>query len=328
MLLALVPETFIAALICPRIDSESMLLVILVLPFIHPTVIPYVDAHTLHVVVQPLTLILAAIQPRVDTDPRDLVLSPVASIHRTIVPLIAANAMFATKCIITIVARLIGPGLYAVTMLEVIFPHAFVLGAIYVFVDSSTISLVVGPVAIVDVAIDMDKASLAMSSIFTPLSTIFRSIVPRLLAKSITEAALPLTGVHGSSFERISGTLFSLLIRVVSVLGDCLASFLLGKVFAAPKLLCSKEADESSSGMSTPESLELDNLFHLRLQKPVIISIICHTTFTILIIKALCTVLSSPTQPLELRRLAVHIEFGMLTILAHTVGAISLTISH
>ena len=77
-------------------------------------------------------------------------------------------------------------------MLEIILPHALVLSTVHMLVDTTAICLVIGPVAVIDVAIHVDKSSLAMSSVLTPLTAVLGPIVPSLLAKAITEAALPL----------------------------------------------------------------------------------------------------------------------------------------
>jgi len=61
VLLALVPETFIATLISPGVDTKAMLLVILVLTTVHSAVVPDVNSHAFHVVVEPFALVLAAV---------------------------------------------------------------------------------------------------------------------------------------------------------------------------------------------------------------------------------------------------------------------------
>lgn len=104
VLLALVPEAFIASLIGPSVYSEPMLLVVLVLTPVHAAIVPDVYPHALHVVVEPLALILAPVQPRVDSDARDLVLTPVSRVHRSVVPLVTSDSVLATKSIISFIA--------------------------------------------------------------------------------------------------------------------------------------------------------------------------------------------------------------------------------
>ena len=63
VLFALVPITFIAALISPCVDSEAVLLVVFVLAAVHPSVIPDVNSHALHIIVEPFALVLTAVKP-------------------------------------------------------------------------------------------------------------------------------------------------------------------------------------------------------------------------------------------------------------------------
>lgn len=83
-------------------------------------------------------------------------------------------------------------------MLQVIFPKALILGSIHVLVDTTAIGLVICPVAVIDIAIDMDKATFTMGSILSPLSTVLGSVIPSLLAEPISESTLPLTFVDGA----------------------------------------------------------------------------------------------------------------------------------
>ena len=55
------PVAFIATTIGPRVDSEAMLFVIFVFALVHSAIVPNVNAHTFHVVLEPLTFIATAI---------------------------------------------------------------------------------------------------------------------------------------------------------------------------------------------------------------------------------------------------------------------------
>ena len=63
VLFTLVPIAFIAALISPRVDSEAVLLVVFVLTAVHSSVIPDVNSHALHIIVEPFALVLTAVKP-------------------------------------------------------------------------------------------------------------------------------------------------------------------------------------------------------------------------------------------------------------------------
>ena len=131
------------------------------------------------------------------------------------------------------------------------------------FVDSAAVCLVVGPVAIVDVSIDMNETTFTMSSVLAPLSAIFGSIIPGLLTETVTEATLPLACVDCSSLESVGRTLFPLLVWIVSILRYRLTSFFLGEILATAKLLGTKKRYETASCVATPERLQRYDLFHL-----------------------------------------------------------------
>ena len=107
-------------------------------------------------------------------------------------------------------------------------------------VNASAIGLIIGPVAVVDVAINVDKSTLPMGSVLSPLSTVLGSIGPRLLAKTVTEATLPLACVNGARLESVGGTRLTRLIRIVHILCNCLACLLLRKVLATTQLFGSQ----------------------------------------------------------------------------------------
>ena len=79
--------------------------------------------------------------------------------------------------------------------------------------------------------------------------------------------------------------------------------------------------------MTTPESLQLNNLFHFRLEQLVVISVASNTIASRFIIETLRSIITEP-KSLKLGRLAVHVEFGMFAFFAHAIGAIGSTISH
>ena len=122
-------------------------------------------------------------------------------------------------------------------------------------VDAATIGFVIGPVAVIDVAVNVDEAALAVRAVLSPLSRVLGTVIPGLLSKTISEAALPLACVDSARLESVGRTRLSLLVRVVKILGHSLASLLLREVLAAAELLGSEERDESAGGMPSPESL-------------------------------------------------------------------------
>ena len=148
--------------------------------------------------------------------------------------------MFTTKCVFALIPRLVCPSFYTIPVLQVVLPHALVLGPIDMFVDTSAIGLIVGPVSIVDVAIDVDESTFTMSSVLTPLTRVFGSIVPSLLPEAVPEAPFPLTSVHSARLESIRSSLLALLIRIVYIASHSLSCLLLCEVLTAAHLFGSE----------------------------------------------------------------------------------------
>ena len=149
--------------------------------------------------------------------------------------------MLSPEGVVALVPRLVSPRLYPVSVLQVVLPHAFVLSSIDMFVDTSAICLVVSPVAIIDVTVDMDESAFAVGPILTPLARVLGPVVPCLLTETVTEAALPLPGVYGTSLEGVRRSLLALLVWVVHVPRHRLTGLFLSEVLTAAHLLCSEQ---------------------------------------------------------------------------------------
>ena len=117
-------------------------------------------------------------------------------------------------------------------MLKIILPESFILGAVDMLIDSTTISFVICPVAIINISVNMDESTFAVSSVLSPFSSIFSTVGPGLFSKSITESTFPLTSIDSTSFELVRWSLFTRLVGIVQSLRDGLTGFFLGEVFA------------------------------------------------------------------------------------------------
>ena len=123
-------------------------------------------------------------------------------------------------------------------MLEVVLPHALILSTIDVFVDTAAVGFIVCPVAIINVSINMDESTFAVSSVFTPLTRVLGTITPRLLTETISNSSLPLPSVDGPSLESVWWPLLARLIWIVEVPRHGFAGFLLREILAATHLFC------------------------------------------------------------------------------------------
>ena len=235
--------------------------------------------------------------------------------------------MLASKGVIALVARLVRPGFNAVSMLEIIFPHALVLRTVHMFVNTAPIRLVICPVSIVDIAIDVDESTFTMSTVFTPFTRVLGSVAPSLFTKTITEATLPLACVYGSSLECVSRPLLTGLIRIVQSLCDSLARLLLCKILATAHLLGLKKGNEAACSVSTPSRLEFDdeaNLGHQQLRIVTIFSIRVRLAG----FETTGTTLFTHLETLHVLSLTIHVEFASLTVFSYAVSAIRCTVTH
>ena len=138
--------------------------------------------------------------------------------------------MFSTKLVLSFISAFISPGFYTSTMLQIVFPFTLVHSAIYMFVNSSTIGFIICPEPVIYITINMNEFPFSMSSVFSPLSNIFSTVRPGLLAVSIPKPTFPLARIYGSCFEFIRWSLFSCLIWFVQTFCYSLSSLFLSKI--------------------------------------------------------------------------------------------------
>ena len=179
-------------------------------------------------------------------------------------------------------------------------------------VCSHTVGFIIGPVAIIDVTINMDESALAMGSVFSPLSSVFGLISPDLLAKAITEATLPLASVNSSRFKNVRRSLNPWLIRVIDVLGDRLACFLLRKILATAEHFCSDERNVATRVVAAPPRLQLHNMLEFLFEKRVVVNVAATDSETL----GASFVTAAGSKPLSL---LVHVELSVLSVFAHAV---------
>ena len=166
-------------------------------------------------------------------------------------------------------------------MLVVIFPVAFKATSFAIGVHTEAISLVIHPVAIIDVTVNMNESTLAMSSVFSPFARVLGTITPSLLSEAIAETTLPLACVDGESLEGVGRSLFTGLICIVDPLSHRLTCLLLREVLATTYLLSLQHVDESASSVSSPGCLKFHNESHLRQhelgQIAIVSALVCQT---------------------------------------------------
>ena len=88
-------------------------------------------------------------------------------------------------------------------MLLIVFPVAGVLRSIDVFVTAESVGFVIGPKAVIDVTIRVNKQPVSVGLVQFPLSRVACTIWPDLFASTVPEAPLPFACVLSSGLELV-----------------------------------------------------------------------------------------------------------------------------
>jgi hypothetical protein len=87
------------------------------------------------------------------------------------------------------------------SMLLVVPPLADIFSTICVRISANSISLVVKPFTLIDVAIRMEQFTLSVGLSSPPFALVFRSVEPLLFAHSVTFIVHPFTLIGGSRLK-------------------------------------------------------------------------------------------------------------------------------
>ena len=127
-------------------------------------------------------------------------------------------------------------------------------------VDSKAISLVVYPVALVDVTVDMGELAFTVGSVVAPLAFVFGAVGPDLNALAIPKSALPLTLISSTSLESIEWSLLPSSIWIIdTILRNCFSRFIQSKIPRVRPFRFEDEGCVAASHVTSEESLELDD---------------------------------------------------------------------
>jgi hypothetical protein len=107
-------------------------------------------------------------------------------------------------------------------------------------VNTESVSLIVGPLSIVDISVDVHELSLAVSMVLSPLARVLGTIRPMLLTLAVTETSLPFTVVDGTTLEAIRWAFLATLVGIEGFLRrNSLLAFFISEVLAASNVLAS-----------------------------------------------------------------------------------------
>lgn len=108
-------------------------------------------------------------------------------------------------------------------------------------VNTMAISFIIYPVTFVDVAIDMNKFTLAKCTIVLPVAFVTSSVWPSLFSNAVTESSYPLADVVCTRLENIDWSFLSLRIRIIRRLREGFLLFFNSEVSTICSLSLSKQ---------------------------------------------------------------------------------------
>jgi hypothetical protein len=105
--------------------------------------------------------------------------------------------------VIPLIAGAISPCFYAISVLQIILPVAFILSSIDVGIYSVPVGLIVLPLTVKDVTVDMPELPLTMSLVVDPFAFIACTVWPHLDAVAVAHVSLPLAFIDGPILEPV-----------------------------------------------------------------------------------------------------------------------------
>jgi len=109
--------------------------------------------------------------------------------------------MLLSLVVMTLIHGVICPNFFALSMLEIIFPFAFVPSTILMNVNSIAVGLIVEPLSLEDIAIYMPEFAVSTGLVKAPVALVLSAIFPNLDAVAVLKVSEPLTHVGCAIFE-------------------------------------------------------------------------------------------------------------------------------
>lgn len=125
-------------------------------------------------------------------------------------------------------------------------------------INSLAICLIIYPVSFVDVSINVGEFTMAMGSVIFPCTFITSTIRPNLFTLSISESSDPFSCVGGTCSIGVGRSDFSLGVRVVGCVSDCLFQFNRCKVATVCPFGLLQNLHSLSGCIASPDRLKSD----------------------------------------------------------------------
>mmetsp|Transcript_120771 Transcript_120771/g.240538 ORF Transcript_120771/g.240538 Transcript_120771/m.240538 type:complete len:207 (-) Transcript_120771:170-790(-) len=189
VLFPVLPLTGEFSSIGPQKCALSLLEVVHILTLISTTVGPFISPLTMHTIVYPLPTVLPAILPCESACALDIVVPELTVVDRTVWPFKPPSAMFLPVRVSTGVLGGVVPLLDSLTVFQITLPLTYVLRLLR-SICATTMRFAVLPVAVIDVAIRVNEAALAMLHAVLPLTFISRAIREDLVLEAVCLARM------------------------------------------------------------------------------------------------------------------------------------------
>ena len=188
VLSACLPTTFVLAAIWPSENTIAFAFVIDVVTDILAAILPSeVPLPMLHIIF-PQAIVVTSVYPLIDTSTVHRVIDELPKKLAAIRPVELTLPVLLSLPIVTFEDRPVGPHLFAIAMVLVIDPKAFVVGTVHVRVSTHTIGPVFLPVADIYVSIAVNDAAEAFLIVVDEVAVVARTIWPRERASPMSPA--------------------------------------------------------------------------------------------------------------------------------------------
>mmetsp|Transcript_65877 Transcript_65877/g.122967 ORF Transcript_65877/g.122967 Transcript_65877/m.122967 type:complete len:228 (+) Transcript_65877:247-930(+) len=174
----------------------AVLVIILILPFEAPSILPSEPSTAMHPVLNPLAIVRSAIAPAVHTIAVNIVILEFTLVGGAVCPKKLAYSVLQAILVLAHVASVVWPNLCTIAMLLVLRPLPLVHRPVRVVVDAMAMSLVIPPLAHVHIPICVEELPHALCLVCYPLPLISGIIWPHLNAVSIPQRSTPLALVR------------------------------------------------------------------------------------------------------------------------------------
>ena len=184
-------------------------MVIHILTIVFAPVGPCENTVSMHLVQVPVTAKLATIFPNIHSFTMDIVLGEVSIKFVSIVPLEHASSILEAVDVAANVDRAIRPCFFALSMLFVLVPLAFIAGTIGMRVHSNALGHIVQPLSFVDVAVSVDQAAAALCLVLFEPAFVNVAVSVDQATAALCLVLLEPAFVNGSIFENLFAFAFS-----------------------------------------------------------------------------------------------------------------------